>query len=132
MIGSRGPRMLRATMAHADSWNAWYNDIENRPTGVPAIRTVVDEACRAVGRDPGEVERTVAVLVRMPGGSGRVQGSDPSARIAPVEGGPAVLAETLRAFAAEGIAHVQLVLDPITLDSMVALGPTLAELDSGP
>jgi hypothetical protein len=48
-----------------------------------------------------------------------------------VEGGPAVLAETLRAFAAEGIAHVQLVLDPITLDSIVALGPMLAELDSG-
>ena len=35
MIGSKGPRMLRATMRHADSWNAWFNDIGNRPAGVP-------------------------------------------------------------------------------------------------
>ena len=28
MIGSIGPRMLRTTMAHADSWNAWYNDTD--------------------------------------------------------------------------------------------------------
>ena len=131
MIGSRGPRMLRATMAHADSRNAWYNDIENQPAGVPPIRAIVDEACRDVGRDPAEVERTVAVLVRLPGGAGRLQGSDPSARIVPVEGEPSLLAETLRGFAAEGIAHVQLVLDPIALDSIVALGPMLAELDSG-
>ena len=74
MIGSIGPRMLRATMAHADSWNAWYRDIENRPAGVPPIRTLVDEACVEVGRDPAEVERTVAVLVRLAGGAGRLQG----------------------------------------------------------
>ena len=71
MIGSIGPRMLRATMAHADAWNAWFVDIENRPTGVPAVRALVDAACREVGRDPDDIERTVAVLVRMPGGSGR-------------------------------------------------------------
>ncbi len=131
MIGSRGPRMLRATMAHADSWNSWYTDIENRPGGVPPLRAIVDDACRDVGRDPAEVERTVAVLVRLPGGTGRLQGSDLSAPIAPLDGDPAILAQTLRAFAAEGIGHVQLVLDPITLDSIVALGPMLVELDRG-
>jgi probable F420-dependent oxidoreductase len=131
MIGSRGHRMLRATMAHADSWNSWYPATETRPAGVPTIRAVVDEACRDVGRDPAEVERTVAVLVRLPRGTGRLQGSDLSAPIAAVDGEPAILAETLRAFAAEGIAHVQLVLDPITLDSIVALGPMLSDLDGG-
>ena len=74
MIGSNGPRMLRATMAHADSWNSWYNDTGNRPEGIASVRALVDAACRDVGRDPTEVERTVAVLVRLPGGAGRPPG----------------------------------------------------------
>ena len=74
MIGSNGPRMLRATMPYADSWNSWYNDFGNRPDGVAALRDHVDEACRDVGRDPADVERTVAILVRLPGGTGRLQG----------------------------------------------------------
>jgi alkanesulfonate monooxygenase SsuD/methylene tetrahydromethanopterin reductase-like flavin-dependent oxidoreductase (luciferase family) len=129
MIGSKGPRMLRATMTHADSWNAWFNDTQNRPEGIPAVRAVVDQACRDVGRDPAEVERTVAVLVRLPGGTGRLQGDSTQAAIAPVDGDPSVLAETLRGFAREGIAHVQLVLDPITLDAIRAVAPALADLD---
>ena len=49
----------------------WYNDI-GQPPGRRRRRsaTTVDEACREVGRDPAEVERTVAVLVRLPGGDG--------------------------------------------------------------
>jgi len=129
MIGSKGPRMLRATMAHADSWNAWYNDTANRPAGIPPLRVLVDEACRDVGRDPAEVERTVAVLVRLPGGSGRLQGDAAQARIPPASGEPAELAEVLRDFARQGIGHVQLVLDPIDLDAIRALAPALAELD---
>jgi alkanesulfonate monooxygenase SsuD/methylene tetrahydromethanopterin reductase-like flavin-dependent oxidoreductase (luciferase family) len=129
MIGSNGPRMLRATMAHADSWNSWYNDLGNRPDGVAPLRAKVDEACREVGRDPAEVERTVAVLVRLPGGTGRLQGDLEQGRMAPVSSEPTELAETLRAFAAEGIGQVQLVLDPITRPSIEALAPALELLD---
>jgi alkanesulfonate monooxygenase SsuD/methylene tetrahydromethanopterin reductase-like flavin-dependent oxidoreductase (luciferase family) len=131
MIGSKGPRMLRATMAHADSWNAWFNDTGNSPDGIPPLRAAVDEACRDVGREPAEIERTVAVLVRLPGGAGRLQGDSPQAAIPPVEGDPAALADALRGFAREGIAHVQLVLDPITLDAIRAVAPALADLDRG-
>jgi len=129
MIGSKGPRMLRATMAHADSWNAWYNDTGNRPSGIPAVRALVDEACREVGRDPAQVERTVAVLVQLTGGAGRLQGAAGQGLLPPVSGEAESLAETLRGFAAEGIAHVQLVLDPITLESIRAVAPALAILD---
>jgi len=129
MIGSIGPRMLRATMAHADSWNGWFKDVDNQPAGVPAVRSQVDEACRDVGRDPAEVERTLAVLVRLPGGTGRLQGHPDGAP--PLQGEPEAIAETLRGFAAEGIAHVQLVLDPITRDSIEALAPMLEALDRG-
>lgn len=129
MIGSIGPRMLRSTMATADAWNCWFMDIENRPAGVPRVRAIVDEACRDVGRDPAAVERTVAVLVQLPGGTGRLAGDPSQALIPPVQGAPAEIAEALRGFAREGIAHVQLVLDPITLESIRALAPVLAELD---
>ena len=121
--------MLRATMAHADAWNAWFVDIENRPTGVPAVRTLVDAACREVGRNPDDIERTVAVLVRMPGGSGRPAINPEHALLKPLGGDPAELADTLRAYAREGIAHVQLVVDPITTASIRALGPVVTELE---
>jgi probable F420-dependent oxidoreductase len=131
MIGSIGPRMLRATMAHADAWNAWFVDIENRPAGVPPIRQLVDDACREVGRDPADVERSVAVLVQMPGGSGRPSVDPEHTLVAPLSGDPGKLADALRAFAREGIAHVQLVLDPITTDSIRALGPVIVDLERG-
>ena len=129
MIGSNGPRMLRATMAHADSWNSWYNDTGNRPEGIASVRALVDAACRDVGRDPTEVERTVAVLVRLPGGEGRLQGDSRQRAIPPVDGDPAALADALRAFARQGIDHVQLVLDPITRDSIEAVAGALVDLD---
>jgi probable F420-dependent oxidoreductase len=129
MIGSRGPRMLRATMPHADSWNAWYDDFENRPEGIPALRTIVDDACHEVGRDPADVERTVALQVRLPDGVGRLQGNATLPPIEPLHSEPAELADSLRAFAREGVAHVQLVLDPITTTSIRALAPVLVELD---
>jgi hypothetical protein len=70
------------------------------------------------------------VLVRMPGGVGRPQG-DATAVAAPLEGPPEVIAETLRRFAAEGVGHVQLVVDPITTRSLEAFAPVLELLDSG-
>jgi alkanesulfonate monooxygenase SsuD/methylene tetrahydromethanopterin reductase-like flavin-dependent oxidoreductase (luciferase family) len=131
MIGSTGPRMLEITAPHVDSWNAWFDAFGNRPAGVDALRDQVDAAARAAGREPAAIERTVAVLVRLPGGRGRVQGETAHGAEPPVEGSPAKIAATLRAFAAEGIAHVQLVLDPITLASIEALAPVLEDLDRG-
>ena len=85
LIGSNGPRMLRIALPHADAWNTWYADIGNTPAGIAPLRAVVDEACRDVGRDPAAIERTVAVLVGLPGGTGRLSGDydagrDPAAR----------------------------------------------------
>ncbi len=131
LIGSNGPRMLRLTMANADAWNSWFADFGNRPQGVRRLREIVDEACRDVGRDPADIERTVAVMVRPPGGAGRVSGDYAKDSPPPLEGSPEEIAEALRSYAREGIGHVQLVLDPITLGSIRALEPVLAELDRG-
>jgi alkanesulfonate monooxygenase SsuD/methylene tetrahydromethanopterin reductase-like flavin-dependent oxidoreductase (luciferase family) len=129
MIGSNGPRMLRATLPYVASWNTWFSDIGNRPSGVAPLRDRVDEACRDVGRDPAEVARTVAVLVRLPEGQGRVQGAYGKEAPPAIEGSPAEIAQVLRDFAAEGVAHVQLVVDPITIEAIRALQPVLEELD---
>jgi alkanesulfonate monooxygenase SsuD/methylene tetrahydromethanopterin reductase-like flavin-dependent oxidoreductase (luciferase family) len=128
MIGSRGPRMLEITMPYADSWNVWFTDTDNSPSGVAPLRDLVDAACVGAGRDPDEVERTVAVQVRMPGGKGRVQGNDGKRTVPPLEGSPDEMAQVLRAYAHEGIGHVQLVIDPITRDSIAAFAPVLEAL----
>lgn len=132
LVGSNGPRMLRITLPHAAAWNSWYADTGNRPEGVAPLRDLVDAAARDAGRDPAAIERTVAIQVRMPGGTGRFAGStDPSHAVTPLAGPPDVIAEGLRAYAREGIGHVQLVVDPITVASVAALAPVLEALDRG-
>jgi alkanesulfonate monooxygenase SsuD/methylene tetrahydromethanopterin reductase-like flavin-dependent oxidoreductase (luciferase family) len=117
-------------LPHVQAWNTWFADIGNAPAGVPALRDLVDQTCRAVGRDPAEVERTVAVLVRFPDGTGRIQGNYATPQPTPLEGAPEEMAEALRGYAREGIGHVQLVLDPITRGSIEAFAPVLARLDA--
>jgi alkanesulfonate monooxygenase SsuD/methylene tetrahydromethanopterin reductase-like flavin-dependent oxidoreductase (luciferase family) len=129
MVGSIGERMLSITLPHVQSWNAWFSWFGNSPEGYRPIRDQVDAACRAAGRDPATLERTVAVLVRFPGLRGGPQGYSNRPAAEAISGEPAVLAAALRAFAAEGISHIQLVLDPITADSIAALAPTLALLN---
>ena len=130
MIGSNGPRMLRIALPHAQAWNTWFADTDNRPAGVAPLRGTVDAACRDVGRDPSEVERTVAVLVRFPGGEGRTEGEYAKRQQTPLEGTPEEMAEVLRAYAREGVSHVQLVIDPITRASIEAFAPVLTRLDA--
>ena len=131
MIGSVGPRMLEITLPYVDSWNVWFRDSNNSPAGLVPLLRQVDDACVAVGRDPKAVERTSAVLIRLPGGTGRVMGATEHATMPPLEGSPAVIADRLREYAALGLAEVQLVVDPITIESIHALAPMLADLDRG-
>jgi len=130
MVGSIGERMLSITLPHVHSWNAWFTWFGNSPEGYRPIRDQVDTACEAAGRDPATLERTVAVLVALPGAQGGPQGNPARPTAEAISGEPAVLEAALRAFAAEGIGHVQLVLDPITADSIRALAPTLTLLDA--
>lgn len=131
MVGSIGPRMLEITLPYVQQWNVWYRQSDNAPDGLRPILRDVDDACRAVGRDPSTLEKTSAVLVRLQGGAGRIMGDTSSASIAPLQGSPTAIADGLRAYAELGLAEAQLVVDPITIDSVKALGAVLAELDRG-
>jgi alkanesulfonate monooxygenase SsuD/methylene tetrahydromethanopterin reductase-like flavin-dependent oxidoreductase (luciferase family) len=130
LVGSFGDRMLGITMPHVDYWNAWYADFGNDPTALPPLLAKIDAACLAAGRDPSAVERTVAILVGLSGSTGRAA-ADPTERaIQPLKGTPEELADRLRVLARMGIGHVQLVLDPITIEAIEEFAPVLVLLDS--
>jgi alkanesulfonate monooxygenase SsuD/methylene tetrahydromethanopterin reductase-like flavin-dependent oxidoreductase (luciferase family) len=133
LVGSIGERMLRLTARYADGWNAWAGRSDNRPEGIAPLRAAVDAACAAEGRDPATLWRTAAVLVEgagaapfppgMPGwsvGQGQVQ-----------SGSTERLAALFRAYAAEGISHLQVWVNPTTVAGIEQLAPVLQALDRG-
>jgi len=122
MLGTTGPRMLRLTAAHADGWNAWFTSFGNGPEGLEPLLARVDEACTEAGREPSTLERSVALLVQ-------VQDGDVARRGGPEETAPPIPAEALderlAAFEGLGISHVQLVVHPITTESIETIGKLL-------
>ena len=103
LIASEGVRMLRLTARFADAWNAaWY--------GLPTddftlLRTRLEAACDAEGRDPASLEVTVGVNVGDP--DERAGG-----RFLPLD--PRTVADGLAAWASLGVSHVQLGIQPQT------------------
>ena len=129
MVGSVGPRMLGITLPHVDAWNVWWSDYGNTPDAFAAQKAQVDARAASLGRDPATLEATAAVLVRLEGGGGRQMGDYAAgARIEPITGSAAEIAEQLTAFAVAGAAHLQLVVDPITRASIEWLGDVLAAI----
>ena len=131
MVGTIGPKTMRLTAKHADMWNIYYDDTKNQPSRLAPFREMLDEACRDTGRDLGTLERTATMLVagpdvdpwwsRLP--SGRADA------IVPFGGGPEALAEELLAYAREGIAHVQISLDPTTPETIEGLAGVFEHLE---
>lgn len=57
LIGGSGRKVtLRLVAEHADMWNSF-----GPPENFAELSSVLDEWCERVGRDPAEIERTVAV-----------------------------------------------------------------------
>ena len=131
MLGSTSARMLSIGLPHVDQWNVWWSIYGNTADGFAREKARVDEAIDAAGRAPGSVEATCAVHVRLAEGHGRLMGHEDGPKIRPLMGTSSELADQLRAFAAAGAAHVQLVIDPITRASIEACGELLADLDRG-
>ena len=128
MIGSSGPRMLRITLPHVQMWNSWFTQFSNDPDQLDSLLDLVDKTCDAVGRDPKEIIKTVAVLVQLPQGTGRRHGNSDTST--PISGTPEQVAEKLSRFEAKGIDHIQLVLDPIDANAIEWCGKVLEALNS--
>jgi alkanesulfonate monooxygenase SsuD/methylene tetrahydromethanopterin reductase-like flavin-dependent oxidoreductase (luciferase family) len=123
MLGSTGPRMLSIGLPVVDSWNVWWNRYDNSVERFAEVKAEVD-AVMPAGR---YVEATAAVLVTLPDGGGRLMGERYAARITTVKAED--LADHVRGLAAAGASHLQLILDPITAESISIVGEVLTDLD---
>lgn len=128
MIGSRGRRMLRLTLPHVEIWNAWLSGARSHPDVIPEMREQIDAACREVGRDPATLERTVSIMVDQTG-TREIGPSMKPETAEPLAGSPEEIAAGIRAFADEGISHLQLYLVPNTIQSIERFGHVLELLD---
>jgi alkanesulfonate monooxygenase SsuD/methylene tetrahydromethanopterin reductase-like flavin-dependent oxidoreductase (luciferase family) len=123
MLGSNSPRMLGIGLPVVDAWNVWWSIYDNSVERFAEVRAEVD-AATPEGRS---VEATAAVLVTLPGGRGRLMGDHYDTDVTTVT--PDDLADHVRGLAAAGATHLQLVLDPITAESIDVVGEVLADLD---
>jgi alkanesulfonate monooxygenase SsuD/methylene tetrahydromethanopterin reductase-like flavin-dependent oxidoreductase (luciferase family) len=57
-IGAGGPSTLKLTARHADVWNTSGADLSSVKSAVDRSQQL-DQACAAIGRDPGEIRRSV-------------------------------------------------------------------------
>ena len=99
LVAARRPRMMRITARLADAWQtAWYG----RPDAkFEAEHDELRAACDAEGRDPATLEMMVGLTIGA---------SDPETRHIALD--PSALADGLAAWAAIGVRHVQLGIEP--------------------
>jgi probable F420-dependent oxidoreductase len=124
MLGSNSPRMLSIGLPVADSWNVWWSIYGNSVERFAEIKADVDAVMPEGQR---QVEATAAVLVTVPGGQGRLMGEAYDATVTTVT--PDELGDHVRGMADAGARHLQLVLDPITAESIDTVGAALADLE---
>jgi alkanesulfonate monooxygenase SsuD/methylene tetrahydromethanopterin reductase-like flavin-dependent oxidoreductase (luciferase family) len=104
LVAARRPRMMRISARLADAWQtAWY--------GLPDAKFAAEHealraACEAEGRDPSTLEMMVGLTIGA---------SDPETRHIALD--PGAIAEGLAAWAAIGVGHVQLGIDPTSAAS---------------
>jgi F420-dependent oxidoreductase-like protein len=100
MIGGGGEKVtLRIVARYADEWNVW-GDVER----LRQKMSVLDRHCEAVGRNPGTIQRSAAVLVYLsddPAFVKRIR-EEPQARPS-IAGSAADLAEIVADYAQAGV-----------------------------
>ena len=122
MLGSNSPRMLSIGLPVVDSWNVWWSIYGNSVEQFAEVKADVD-ARIPEGRS---VVATAAVLVTLSGGKGRLMGDTYDATVTTVT--PDGLSDHVRGMADAGASHLQLVLDPITAESINVVAEVLADL----
>ena len=135
MIGGSGPqKTLRTTARYADQWNMFG--------ALDAARdklAVLDERCREVGRDPGQIERTISksIVLREDAEEARTvfeagvrhHGGDPSS-VAAVVGPPAFVASEIRPYLESGFGQLVVALrEPFDRETIERLPELRAALE---
>jgi len=121
MIGSNGERMLSIALPHVDWWNTWYSSYGNTVEGFAELNGRIFEAADRVGRDPGEIARSAAVLVELDSEAVMRPHSDTDSPPVGLE----ALTSHLGALAEAGADEAILILRPIDEASIRAVGAVL-------
>lgn len=122
LIAGEGPRILRLTARHADAWNtAWYGAPDER---LHRQLAALDRALHVEDRDPTTLTRTVGMVVR---DEDRGASADEGEFAGSVE----ELARAIDAYAALGIDHLIVVLQPMTEASLDRLSEAISARAGG-
>jgi alkanesulfonate monooxygenase SsuD/methylene tetrahydromethanopterin reductase-like flavin-dependent oxidoreductase (luciferase family) len=122
--GTGGPRLLELSARYADAWNqtAWRFRADHLKGAYPRLL----EACQKVGRDPATIELTAATEVHF-----RAPGSARDPKDTGISGTAEEIAEGLREFAAVGVTHLIVALDPGTIEGVEQFARVVELLDQG-
>ena len=134
MIGSKGPKMMKLMARYCDSWNGFWDDVNNSPAGYAKLKPVLDAACEEAGRDPETLGRSVTVLLAD-------ESDDPwwkempfpadVGQLEPLMGHPEQIAASLHEFADLGVDSIQLHVESLRPGKIELLAPVLQAFDAG-
>jgi alkanesulfonate monooxygenase SsuD/methylene tetrahydromethanopterin reductase-like flavin-dependent oxidoreductase (luciferase family) len=128
IIGSNGPRMMNIMARHADGWNA---DRRNDVEWAVRMQDKIDAACVEAGRDPATLTRTIGIQVDVL--NDKRDPTQPRQYVAtpfPIAGSSEEIAARIREYVRARIDHMQIWLDPPSVEAVEALAPVLEILDS--
>jgi probable F420-dependent oxidoreductase len=119
LVAAFGPRMLRLAAQHADAWNtAWYAGPDERfRTAMAAL----DSALAAEERDVATLSRTVGMIVADPQNGEADQNDEAS-----FAGSVGELAGVFDDYAALGVDHLVLILQPMTVACLDRVASAIA------
>jgi probable F420-dependent oxidoreductase len=120
-IGARAPRMLTLVAQYADAYHTDQPLLAADATAVEDLFRVVDEACRAIGRDPATLMRTSGCTVAVEGAEA-IEGGVPEVSL---HGSTEQIVESLTGFASVGVKHFSCWLMPLTLKGIERLAPVV-------
>ncbi len=121
MVGcERGsPRMLKLTAQYADLWNTGYM---GGPESMTEPLVKIQDACRAVGRDPATMGVTALVGLWFPD----LQASQPSFFDNPLSGTVEDIAAAMRGYEALGVEHIMFQCEPYVPEAIRRLTEALS------
>jgi probable F420-dependent oxidoreductase len=122
VIGSSGPRVLRAALPHIDVWNTWYDLYGNTPEGFAAESEKVSAIAQEVGRPPDEIEWSACVSVAL---SDRSRERHVRDDVPAIEGDAGTIRRRVREFDEAGADEVILIVTPCTEEAIRELGELL-------
>ena len=118
------PRMTRLTLKYADYWNCFLAFGESTVERYRESWARVLKACKQHGRDPNSLKRNVSLSVNIDTAPFPVPG------LKPISGSSDQVVDQLVQFAAEGIEHCTIVLNPFTKGGVEAFAKIAEQVRS--